>query len=93
MKSDFHIKINSFVDEVSQLKSRLSSKLYLFNIILEYESIQEMDESDRSHETSFKAEESKIKDDTVQQSRDEAERKSGLFNSIASFFLTDSELQ
>ncbi len=33
MKSDFYIKINSFVSEIDQLKSKLSSNFFCFNII------------------------------------------------------------
>jgi hypothetical protein len=40
IKNDFYIKINSFMDEISILKNKLSSKILLSNfIIIEYESI------------------------------------------------------
>ena len=34
MKSDFYIRINSFVEEIDQLKSRLSSKDFFHPIII-----------------------------------------------------------
>ena len=34
MKSDFYIRINSFVEEIDQLKSRLSSKIFFHLIII-----------------------------------------------------------
>ena len=34
MKSDFYIRINSFVEEIDQLKSRLSSKIFFHPIII-----------------------------------------------------------
>ena len=51
LKNDFYIKINSYMEEISMLRDKLSK----------YEDLPEMDQ-DRKNQPSFMAEESKVQE-------------------------------
>lgn len=89
MRSDFNIQINSLVEENDRLKTMLSR----YEPVVEAPSDASFAQKPTNPDTSQHEKDARgLMDSSKTSEIPQAQQRSGIFNSIASFFLTDSEI-